>query len=211
MALAAPLAFALKGPATPGAMAQPPLRTLTTLQETHALSPDQARRNYPIHLRAIVTFYYRFPDSRHSDLFLQDATGSSYATIPAGSEPPANALPPGTLVDVTAVSAAGDFAPILDRTHITVVGPSHLPTYAKPVSFSDLLTGSYDSTWVQIEGVVHSVVESSGTDHPAHRHGRWNHYRHYSSSAPASTTSTWSTHGPGSAATQAPPSTPPAS
>jgi diguanylate cyclase (GGDEF)-like protein len=166
MALAAPLAsaqtLAKRGLAGPRAVAQPPLRTLTTLRETHTLSAEQARRGYPIHLRAVVTFYYRFPDSRHSDLFLQDATGSSYATVPAGSEPAANMLPPGTLVDVTAVSAAGDFAPILDRTHVTVIGPSHLPAYAKPVSFSDLLTGAYDSTWVQIEGVVHSVVESTG-------------------------------------------------
>jgi diguanylate cyclase (GGDEF)-like protein len=163
IALAAPIASAQtsagQGPTTPGAIAQPPPRTLTTVREVHTLSPDQARRSYPIHLRAVVTFYYYSSESHHSDLFLQDATGSSYAIVRNG--PPTNTLPAGTLVDVTAVSGPGDFAPVLDQTHVTVAGTSHLPAYAKPVTFSDLLTGAYDSKWVQIEGIVRSVVESS--------------------------------------------------
>jgi len=136
------------------------LRTLTTLREAHTLSAAEARRGYPIHVRAIVTYYYFFPESHRSDLFLHDATGSIYATIPIGSAPPGSALLPGALVDVTGVSSAGDFAPILDQAHVTVVGISHLPVRAKPVTFPDLLSGAFDSEWVQIAGVIHSVIES---------------------------------------------------
>ena len=138
-----------------------PLRTLTTLRAAHGLSDGEARRGYPIHVRATVTYYDRYLDSRRIAFFLHDATGSIYAAAAVGTTFPGRAPLPGTIVDVTGVSAPGDFAPIIDQARITVVGTSQIPAHAKPVTLPHLLTGTEDGQWVEIEGVVHSVFESS--------------------------------------------------
>jgi diguanylate cyclase (GGDEF)-like protein len=137
------------------------LRTLTTLREAHSLSAEEVRRGYPIHVRAVVTYYDYNLDPRRIGFFLQDASGSIYAGVPKATIWPGPQPLPGSLVDVTGVSAPGDFAPILDQAHITVIGTSYLPAQAKPVTLPDLLTGAEDGQWVQIEGVVHSVFESA--------------------------------------------------
>jgi len=137
------------------------LRTLTTLREAHSLSAEEVRRGYPIHVRAIVTYYDYNLDPRRIGFFLQDATGSIYAGVPKDTIWPGRQPYPDSLVDVTGISAPGDFAPILDQAHITVIGTSHLPVRAKPVTLDRLLTGAEDGQWVQIEGVVHSVFESA--------------------------------------------------
>ena len=137
------------------------LRTLTSLRAAHSLSANQARRGYPIHVRALVTYYDPNLDSRRIALFLHDSTGGMYAAVPHGTVWPGRTPLPGTLVDVTGVSAPGDFAPILDQPHITVLGQSHVPTRAESATLSELLTGTQDGQWVEIEGVVHSVSETA--------------------------------------------------
>ena len=137
------------------------LRTLTTLRDAHSLTADEARRGVPIHVRAVVTYYDVSLDARRIALFLQDSTGSIFAAAPHGTTWPAGAPVPGTLVDVSGVSASGDFATILDQAKITVVGKGQIPTRAKSVTLPELLTGTEDAQWVQIAGVVHSVAESA--------------------------------------------------
>jgi len=44
---------------------------------------------------------------------------------------------------------------------IHVIGPSHLPFHATPVTLSLLLTGTEDCQWVEIEGVVRNVMQSN--------------------------------------------------
>jgi diguanylate cyclase (GGDEF)-like protein len=136
------------------------LRTITTLREAHSLSPEQAARGYPIHVRAIVTYFDTQVDSRRIALFLHDGTGGIYAGVPRGTTWPGHQPTPGSLVDVTGISAPGDYAPIIDRAHVTFLSPAHLPSNAQPVTLSTLLTGTKDCQWVQIEGVVHAVFES---------------------------------------------------
>jgi diguanylate cyclase (GGDEF)-like protein len=147
-------------PRSPGNNPAPALRTLTTLRQAHSLTAEEARRGYPIHVRAVVTYYDPNVDSRRIALFLHDSTGSIYAAAPHGTTGPGRAPLPGTLVDVTGVSASGDFAPILDQARIAVIGNGQIPARAKSVTLPELLTGAQDGQWVQIEWVVHSVAES---------------------------------------------------
>src|ERR1019366_6673258 len=49
---------------------------------------------------------------------------------------------------------------IVDRPEIRVIEESHLPLTAPLVSLGHLLTGAEDGQWVEIVGVVHSVLES---------------------------------------------------
>ena len=142
-----------------------PQRTLTTLREAHDLSTDEARRGYPVHVRAVVTYYDYFLDSRRIALFLHDSTGSIYTAVHGGTTWLGPQPVPGTLVDVTGITAPGDYAPIIDQAHITVLGNSRLPVDARPVTLPILLSGAEDGQWVEIQGVVHSVTESAANVH----------------------------------------------
>jgi len=135
------------------------LPTLVKAHDAHSLSPAEAARHYPVRLRAVVTYYDPYIDPRHAALFVCDTTGCIFAAIPAL---PALPLRPGTIVSLNGVTGAGDFAPILDQPTVRVVGQSHLPARTPRVSLTRLMTGSDDGQWVEVEGVVRSVVESGG-------------------------------------------------
>jgi signal transduction histidine kinase/DNA-binding response OmpR family regulator len=145
------------------ARAQPPpsqpgiLPLLTTAQSVHSLPPKEAARHYPVHLLAVVTYYDPYIDPRHGALFVQDSTGAIFAAVSARPILPIHA---GSLVDLTGVSDPGDFGTLIAQSHVTRVGESHVPAEAPRVSLAHLLTGVEDAQWVEVEGLVHSVVES---------------------------------------------------
>ncbi len=153
------MSLALAGHAAPPtATAAPGLRTLTTAIQAHSLPADEAVRAYPVHLRGVVTYFDPFVDPRQVAMFVHDATGSIFIAVPHGSLSGSLAhIPPGTLVDVRAVSAMGDFAPILTQARIQVIGRSHLPATAPQVSLTRLLSGDEDGQWVEVEGIIHSI------------------------------------------------------
>jgi diguanylate cyclase (GGDEF)-like protein len=133
---------------------QGPLRTLVTAREAHSLTPEEAARAYPVHLRAIVTYYDPFIDSRHSALFVRDPTGSIFVAIPPRPVLPMQA---GTIVDVVGVTGSGDYAPIVGRGQVRVIGQAQVPGDAVKATMAQLLSGSLDGQWVEVEGVVHAV------------------------------------------------------
>jgi diguanylate cyclase (GGDEF)-like protein len=141
-------------PAKPNA-----LRTLTTAREVHSLTIEEARRPYPVHLRAVVTYFDR--EGMRGGMFIHDATGGIYAAYAIDGAWPKGPPLPGTLIDISGTSAPGDFAPVVDHSVIRIIGPSHLPLHATPVTLSRLLTGTEDCQWVEIEGVVRSVMNSN--------------------------------------------------
>ena len=135
------------------------LRTLTTAREAHGLTIEEARRGYPVHLRAEVTYYDPFIDPRHRALFVHDATGGIFISVPPGLP---LSLPAGTLVEVWGVSGPGDFAPVVTLPRmIRVIGQSQVPAEAPRVSLAHMLIGADDGQWVEVEGVVHAVVRTA--------------------------------------------------
>jgi PAS domain S-box-containing protein len=124
------------------------LPTLTTVAQVRRLSADEARKGYPVRVRAVVTY----TESRRAQFFVQDQTQGIYVAawrhlieLPAGQE-----------IEVVGRSEPGLFAPIVDSPRVTVLGPAPLPKAIR-VSFDDLLTGSLDSQWVEVEGLVRGV------------------------------------------------------
>jgi diguanylate cyclase (GGDEF)-like protein len=129
------------------------LRTLVAAREVHDLSRAEAARAYPVHLRAVVTYFD--PELNElPDLFMHDATGGIFVEF---SQKTDIKLQNGDLVDVSGVSGPGDFAPVVDQPRVRVIGRSHLPEHAQKVTFSQLVSGSLDGQWVEIEGVVHAA------------------------------------------------------
>ncbi len=129
--------------------------TLRTTRAIRSLSPTEAKRAYPVQLRAMVAFYDATINRDIGTLFVHDASGGIFVKIPAR---PVLPLHEGTVVEIAGVSNAGGFAPIVDLPQVRVLGESHMPREAPLVSLTQLMDGTYDSQWVQVEGVVHSVV-----------------------------------------------------
>jgi hypothetical protein len=77
------------------------------------------------------------------------------------SSPPAVPFLTGDLLEITGVSAAGDFAPIIKSNQAQLIGRSHLPATAPRVTMTALLSGAEDGQWVEIEGLVHSVLKTA--------------------------------------------------
>jgi len=131
-----------------------PLPTLTKVHDVHNLTIDEAARNYPVRLTAVVTYYDLNADPRHPVFFVSDTSGAIFVSMPA--------LPfqAGDLVEIAGVSAAGDYAPIVNGTEAHVIGKAPLPPIAPRQTLNELLTGADDGQWVEVEGVIQAVRES---------------------------------------------------
>jgi signal transduction histidine kinase len=112
------------------------------------LSPTEAARGLPVKLRGVVTHY----DPTQPDLFVQEATGGVYVAC----QKPLT-VQQGQTIEVTGVSGAGDFAPVIEKPQIRILGPGVMPR-PETVSLEDVASGAYDSAWVEVRGTVLSVV-----------------------------------------------------
>jgi len=148
----------LLGPAA--SIAQPsraerrPLPTLTRAHDAHSLTNDQARLSYPVHLKAVVTYYDPRVELGRAGLFVSDSSGSIYVALPRFPKVPFEA---GDVVEITGVSAPGDYAPIVRAFEANTLGKSRLPLTAPRASLTEMLTGVDDGQRVEVEGVVLAV------------------------------------------------------
>jgi diguanylate cyclase (GGDEF)-like protein len=133
---------------------QPPLRTLTTAREVHSLPVEQAARGYPVHLRAVVTYYDPYIDSRHGALFVCDRSGCIFVSVP---QRPILPIQASDSIDIRGVSGPGDYAPVVTGQQVQFTAKSHLPRNAPRAAMSPLLIGVFDAQWVQVEGRVRNV------------------------------------------------------
>jgi diguanylate cyclase (GGDEF)-like protein/PAS domain S-box-containing protein len=139
-------------PASPRILAESPhpaevtsVRAIRHLKQP--LSADTA-----LHIRGIATYY----DTVAPNLFVQDPTGGIWIDLRGvNATPPA----PGDILDLRGTLGSG-FSPYVAKPSWKVVGKSAPP---KPVhlSYEEAATGSFDTQWVQIEGVVRSFVQQA--------------------------------------------------
>jgi len=120
---------------------------LTRAEQVRELSPAEANRGYPVHLRAIVTFVDDFA------LFVQDSS-AGIGVIASGLSRNIN---PGQLVELEGTTECPDFAPQVNNARVRVVGATSMPL-PKRVSFELLASTKEDSQWAEVEGIVHAVV-----------------------------------------------------
>jgi signal transduction histidine kinase/DNA-binding response OmpR family regulator/HPt (histidine-containing phosphotransfer) domain-containing protein len=122
-----------------------PLSVITTVRAIRQLSPLEARRGYPVRLHAVVTASMTVGVAA----FIQDSTAGIYMKS-------ADRLEAGQVVEVAGRTGAGDFAPVIDKVSVHVVGNAAHPEPVR-VPVSELFTGRYDSQWVEAEGIVQAV------------------------------------------------------
>jgi diguanylate cyclase (GGDEF)-like protein len=142
------------------AAAEKKLPTLTTAHAAHDISSREAARGFPVHLRAVVTYYDPNLGHGYAALFVNDETGGIFVRVPADTIP---SLPPGTLIDMQGVSANGSFAPYVVSPQIRIIGPSHLPENAFRVTHASLFSGVDDGKWVEVDGIIRSFAEVGHT------------------------------------------------
>jgi signal transduction histidine kinase/CheY-like chemotaxis protein len=128
---------------------------LTSVGEVHRLSAENAGRSIPVHVRATVTYF----NSQASTFFVQDSTGGVYVYFPRIRD---LSFQPGDRVDVTGVTAPGDFAPIIAGVKAALVSHGELPA-PSPTYFEDLFSGVEDSKWVEAQGTIQSI-ETGGIE-----------------------------------------------
>ena len=123
---------------------------LRTVAEVRALKPEQAVNKIPVRLEGVVTYF----DENLFSRFIQDQTAGIYLQFPKDVGPPM--LEPGQTVEVTGYGSPGEYAPVVMVDKIRVTGKQGLPL-AKPVTYEQLATGTEDSQFVEVTGIVRSV------------------------------------------------------
>jgi PAS domain S-box-containing protein len=140
--------FPLFGEAEPAGQSLP---VLTRIDQIRKLTPEEAEKNYPVRLRAVVTYY----GGRAWEFFVQDPTGGIY--LNDEQKLTDFGVQAGQWVEVEGVTGPGGFAPEVIRPKVRVLGWAPFPK-ARRVTLESLAQGHEDSQWVEIEGVVRSAA-----------------------------------------------------
>jgi signal transduction histidine kinase len=148
--LSIPLAVGLAWSLWPvAAPAQTNLPLLTTAEQVHQLTLEQAALKYPVRVRAVVTY----ADAPYWQLFVQDASGGIFVEIHGDYD---FGLKSGQLLEIEGVSAPGGFAPDIVPQQVRLLGEAPLPEPSR-VTFDQMAAGQEDCNWVEFKGIVRSV------------------------------------------------------
>lgn len=128
-----------------------PVLPLTSVAQVQGLPIERARQALPVRIRGIVTGATK--TSQEHWMSFQDDTRGIFVSLSAIS----NAAPAsGELWQVEGHSAAGDFAPVVVASRISRLGGGLLPTPVQP-TWAELLNGSRDVQWAELNGLVTDV------------------------------------------------------
>lgn len=146
-ALSAALFLTVARPHAVAAAGQQPIKqnAFRTVAPILALSPDEAARGFPAHLKGVVT------KPTEEGLFFEDSTAGIWVT---GSHSPD--LSAGDEVDVEGIVSPGLFSPIVKSQSVRRIGTTSLP-HPIPITYKQLITGDWDSQYVSISGTVRSA------------------------------------------------------
>jgi signal transduction histidine kinase/DNA-binding response OmpR family regulator/HPt (histidine-containing phosphotransfer) domain-containing protein len=126
-----------------------PPQALTSVREIRQLNISGAETARPVRVHGVVTYH----DPQWSFIFVQDATAGIFVDC-SGQE---CSLHVGQQILLTGLTAPGSFAPIIIQPYIRALGQGNLPSPAR-VSAEEAASGSEDSQWVELEGIVHPAT-----------------------------------------------------
>ncbi|MGH7978246.1 MAG: sensor histidine kinase [Limisphaerales bacterium] len=131
-------------------------QALTNAEQVHWLTRRQAAARLPVRIRGVVTC--ALPE--FGAAVVQDDTAGIYVERWTSSRgPPARV---GELVQVEGITDPGEFAPRVDADRIAQIGAVSLPPPVRPY-WDQLINGSLDTEFVEIEGIITSVRQNSVT------------------------------------------------
>jgi len=127
---------------------------LVAVGQIQGLSKDEAARHLPVRIQGVVTSLA--PASFHF-MSVQDETRGIFVRLLTATEPAANV---GQFCEVIGYTDAGDFAPIVVAEHVIALGKGLTPSPARP-TWKELINGSMDAQWVELQGLVTAVQSNS--------------------------------------------------
>ena len=124
-------------------------RVLTRAAEIRAMPVAEAKRGYPVKLRAVVTYY----NAATATLNVQDASAGIFVRVGNSPVPP---LETGELIDLEGFTGPGDVVPVITAPRIKVLGTAPLPA---PMALDPprLFAGAGDCQWLEVAGLVDSI------------------------------------------------------
>jgi len=128
------------------------LSVLTTAAAVHDLTLNDARRHYPVHLRAVCVVCF----AGWHGFFANDGVSGVYVETKDRVLLTA-AIHPGTWLQIDGVSNEGEFAPIVDQASLRILADKPIPA-ARTVSLDRLSTGVEDGQWIAFDGTVRSAA-----------------------------------------------------
>lgn len=133
--------------------AEPITQPLTQARRVLNLTPVEAERAWPVHLRGVVTCH----EGDDYLFFVQDETAGIYVLTTNTSQ----LFQPGQRVEIKGHSDAGSYSPMVVLETIEVVGEGPLPA-PRRLAVEQLADGGADCQWVELEGVVQDEREYAG-------------------------------------------------
>jgi len=123
---------------------------LTTAEQVHQLTREAAARGQRAVIRGVVTC--ALPDSEA--VVIQDTTRGIYVDQLGPSFDPPPQL--GELLELEGITDPGEFAPQPRARSVNRLGAAELPQPIRP-TWDQLINGSLDTQYVEMQGVVTSV------------------------------------------------------
>ena len=133
---------------------RPGIPVLTTVEEIKALSREEAERHYPVAIRGVVTAVLPTFESA----VVQDSTRGIFVQMYGLKE--AQFLQRGEFCEIDGVTGPGDFAPLIMANRAANLGAGLLPEPLHP-TWDQLINGSLDTQYAEIEGIATVVQENS--------------------------------------------------
>jgi signal transduction histidine kinase/CheY-like chemotaxis protein len=122
---------------------------LRLAEQVLELGNEQAAHARPVRLFGVVTWAH--PGVRF--FYVNDASGGIRVVLDENQGP----MPvQGNTIEVEGVSAAGDFAPIVKASSVTVAGSLGMPE-AQDVTLEQALTGIEEGQWVELRGYLREI------------------------------------------------------
>jgi len=123
---------------------------VTTVAALRRLKTEEAAAERPVLLDGTVTYY----DADWQAMFFQDATAGIFVSLQGGFNP--STIRIWDKVKIRAQSAAGDFAPIIQKPKFQFVEHGGRQLRSK-LNAEAVFSGLADSQWVELEGTVQSI------------------------------------------------------
>jgi signal transduction histidine kinase len=129
-------------------------RTLATAKEINTLTRAEADAGLPARLKAVVLY----ADEKLGFLFLQDATGGTFAYLAtSGNE---SGVSTGDLIEIDGVTTAGHYSPCMRDASFRRVGRAALPAPIR-LPLEDVAAGQWVGHWAELSGMITSVTSKA--------------------------------------------------
>lgn len=132
---------------------------LNRAADARSLDEAAAKSHQAIRLRGVVLLP---PVGKGNSFVIADESAAIFCKIETTPLPPGVPMKRGDVVEVIGHSDLGGFAPFVSVDSVAIVGSGEMPS-AAAVTFDQLVSGAFDSQWVEVSGIVRRSVTAENS------------------------------------------------